>query len=163
MEKTLFLFTDGSVNPQLKIGYGACLCLSDPELPLDILKKQIKVQGFEQTSSTKLELQTLLWALRHIEASGKRVIICTDSQNISKLPERRKKLEQNNYISERGKVLKHAQLYQEFYQLTENFDYKIEKLQGHQVSDKRNHMEKIFSLVDRKARRALREALGSNF
>ena len=56
----LMLFTDGSLNTQSNIGYGAYLTVFDRELSLDALKKCIKVKRFEHTSSTKLELQTLL-------------------------------------------------------------------------------------------------------
>ena len=59
----LKLFIDGSVNPKSNIGYGACLLLSQNDLPLDKLKSwdnlksMVKVRKFENTSSTKLELQ----------------------------------------------------------------------------------------------------------
>ncbi len=62
----LLLFTDGSVNPKLKIGYGACLLVYQIDLPEDNLKSQVKVKKLEHTSSTRLELQTLLWGLRNI-------------------------------------------------------------------------------------------------
>jgi ribonuclease HI len=78
----LILLTDGSVNAQSKIGYGAYLAVSERGLSLDSLRTCVKVRRFEHTSSTKLELQTLLWALRDIQALGRRVIVYTDSQNI---------------------------------------------------------------------------------
>ncbi|NOY71664.1 MAG: ribonuclease H, partial [Gammaproteobacteria bacterium] len=59
----LRVFTDGSVNPQLKVGYGAYLLVSDLSTSIASLKYTVKVKRFEQTSSTKLELQTLLWSL----------------------------------------------------------------------------------------------------
>jgi hypothetical protein len=59
----LMLLTDGSVNIQSKIGYGAYLAVSERGLSLDSLRTRVKVRRFEHTSSTKLELQTLLWAL----------------------------------------------------------------------------------------------------
>ncbi len=66
----LMLFTDGSVNAQSNIGYGAYLAVSESGLPLDLLRARVKVRRFEHTSSTKLELQTLLWALGDIQALG---------------------------------------------------------------------------------------------
>ncbi len=76
------LFTDGSVNTLSKIGYGAYLVVFEHVLSLDSLKNRVKVRRFEHTSSTKLELQTLLWALTDIKAAGSKVIVYTDSQNI---------------------------------------------------------------------------------
>ena len=78
----LMLFVDGSVNPQSNIGYGAYLAVSDRGLGLDALRTLVKVRRFEHTSSTKLELQTLLWALGDIHATGRKVMVYTDSQNI---------------------------------------------------------------------------------
>jgi len=85
----LMLFADGSVNTHSKIGYGAYLAVSERGLPLDSLRPRVKVRRFEHTSSTKLELQTLLWALSDIQALGHRVIVYTDSQNIMGLQGRR--------------------------------------------------------------------------
>jgi ribonuclease HI len=99
----LILLTDGSVNAQSKIGYGAYLAVSERGLSLDSLRTCVKVRRFEHTSSTKLELQTLLWALRDIQALGRRVIVYTDSQNIMGLQGRRDRFEQNNYRSKRNK------------------------------------------------------------
>jgi len=63
------LFTDGSVNTQSNIGYGAYLAVSERGLSLNSVRTSVKVRRFEHTSSTKLELQTLLWALNDIQAS----------------------------------------------------------------------------------------------
>ncbi|MBU0755669.1 MAG: ribonuclease H, partial [Planctomycetes bacterium] len=69
----LILLTDGSVNARSKIGYGAYLAVSEVGLSLDLLKRRVKVRRFEHTSSTKLELQILLWALSEIPATGCKV------------------------------------------------------------------------------------------
>ena len=63
----LMLLTDGSVNTQSNIGYGAYLAVSEHGLSLDFLRTRVKVKRFEHTTSTKLELQTLLWALNDIQ------------------------------------------------------------------------------------------------
>lgn len=60
------LFIDGSVNPHSKIGYGAYLSVYEIGLSLDTLKEQVNVKQFEDTSSTKLELQNMLWALNNV-------------------------------------------------------------------------------------------------
>jgi len=83
----LILLSDGSVHAQSKIGYGAYLAVLNSGLSLDELKMHVRVQRFTQTSSTKLELQTLLWALSDIQVPRGKVIIYTDSQNIIGLPD----------------------------------------------------------------------------
>jgi ribonuclease HI len=152
----LILLTDGSVNAQSKIGYGAYLTVSERELSLDSLRTRVKVRRFEHTSSTKLELQTLLWALSDIQALGCKVIVYTDSQNIMGLQGRRDRFEQNEYRSKNNIRLNNYELYQEFYRMIDQFDCKLVKGCGHQVSNKKTDIDRLFTLVDRVSRNALR-------
>lgn len=151
------LLTDGSVNTQSKIGYGAYLVVSEGELSLDSLGPRVKVKRFEPTSSTKLELQTLLWALGDIQALVDRVIVYTDSQNIMGLPGRREGFEQNEYRSKKNKRLNNYALYQEFYRMTDRLDCELVKVPGHRVSKPKDAIDRLFSLVDKASRKALRE------
>jgi len=157
----LQIFTDGSVNTQLKVGYGAYLVVSDQSMPIDTLKDRVKIKRFEQTSSTKLELQTLLWSLDEIIAwageSELSLTIYTDSQNIVGLPGRQISLEQKNYFSSKNKRLNNYELYKEFYRLTSSIKCNLVKVLGHQVSSKKDQIDKLFGLVDKASRRALRE------
>jgi len=155
----LLLLTDGSVNTELNIGYGAYLAVSDSELSLDELRTQVKVQRFEQTSSTKLELQTLLWALGDIQISGDKVTIYTDSQNIVSLPQRRERLEQTDYYSNKNIRLNNFELYQQFYRLIDQLNCKLVKVRGHKRTKQKNGIDRLFTLVDRASRKALREDL----
>ena len=152
----MLLLTDGSVNTQSKIGYGAYLAVSERGLSLDSLRTGVNVRRFEHTSSTKLELQTLLWALSDIQALASRVIVYTDSQNIMGLKGRRDWFEQNDYRSKKNKRLNNYELYQEFYKMTDQLDCEFIKVPGHQVSNQRDDIDRLFTLVDRASRNALR-------
>ena len=152
----LILLTDGSVNTQSKIGYGAYLAVSERGLSLDLLRKRVKVKRFEHTSSTKLELQTLLWALSDIQTLRRRVIVYTDSQNIMGLRGRRNRFEENDYRSKKNKRLNNYKLYQEFYEMTDRLDCEFLKVRGHQRSNQKDDIDKLFTLVDRASRNALR-------
>ena len=153
----LILLTDGSVNTQSNIGYGAYLAVSERGLSLDSLRTRVKVRRFEDTSSTKLELQTLLWALSDIQAMGSKVIVYTDSQNIMGLQGRRDRFEQNDYRSKKNKRLNNYELYQEFYRMIDQLDCELVKVRGHQVSNQKDEIDRLFTLVDRASRNALRE------
>ena len=150
------LFTDGSVNTQSKVGYGAYLAVSERGLSLDSLRECVKVRRFEHTSSTKLELQTLLWALEDIQALESKVVVYTDSQNIMGLPGRRERFEQNSYRSKKGRLLNNYELYQEFYRVTDQLKCRFVKVRGHQVSNQKDDIDRLFTLVDRASRNALR-------
>ena len=152
----LMLLTDGSVNTQSKIGYGAYLAVSEHGLSLDSLRECVKVKRFEHTSSTKLELQTLLWALKDIQTLESKVTVYTDSQNIMGLPVRRERFEQNSYRSKKGRLLNNYELYQEFYRMTDQLNCKFIKVRGHQVSNQKDDIDRLFTLVDRASRNALR-------
>ena len=152
----LMLLTDGSVNTKSNIGYGAYLVVSERGLSLDSLRTQVKVRRFENMSSTKLELQTLLWALKDIKAPGSKVIVYTDSQNIMELQGRRDRLEQNDFFSKKNQRLNNYELYQEFYRITDQLDCEFVKVRGHQVSNQKNDIDRHFTLVDRASRNALR-------
>ena len=150
------LFTDGSVNTHSNIGYGAYLSVPSGGLSLGSLRTNVKLRVFENTSSTKLELQTLLWAQSDIQALASRVIVYTDSQNIMSLKSRRDRFEQNDYRSRKNKHLNNYELYQEFYRLTDQLDCEFVKVRGHHVSSQKDDIDRFFTLVDRASRNALR-------
>ena len=152
----LMLLTDGSVNTHSKIGYGAYLGVFDRDSSLETLRKNIKVKRFEHTSSTKLELQTLLWALNDIQALDCHVIVYTDSQNIIGLPGRRERLEKRAYRSKNNKLLNNYELYEEFYRISDQIDLELVKVRGHQAASQKNEIDRLFTLVDRASRNALR-------
>ena len=150
------LLTDGSVNTQSNIGYGAYLALFERGLPLDSFKTHVKVRRFENTSSTKLELQTLLWALSDIQALGSKVIVYTDCQNIIGLQGRRESFEQNDYRSKKNRRLNNYELYQDFFIMTDQLDCEFVKVRGHRKSHQKDDIDKLFTLVDKASRHALR-------
>lgn len=152
----LFLFTDGSVNTKTKVGCGACLFTSNTSIPIDELKGKIQIVFFENTSSTKLEIENLLWALNQIKHFPVNLTVYTDSQNIVHLPERRKKLEQKQYFSNQGKLINSHNLYKEFYRLTDELNCKFIKVEGHKSTSNKDFIDNIFTLVDRASRNALR-------
>ncbi|WP_461634170.1 RNase H family protein [Labilibaculum euxinus] len=156
MSNQLFLFTDGSVNPQSKIGFGAVLLLQDLNVSLDEAKTLVKLNRFENTSSTKLELQVLLLALNEIDSDNCHVIVYTDSQNIIGLPARRERFEKNGYCSKNGKLIANHKLYQEFCRLTDSLQCEFVKVKGHKVFRQKDQVDQLFALVDRASRNALR-------
>ena len=153
----ILLFIDGSVDVQSKSGFGAWLVVSEPVPSPEMLKKQVKVKRFEQTSSTKLELQTLLYVLNEIPVDGSRVIIYTDSQNIINLNRRRERLEKNNFYSKNNRQISNSDLYMEFFRMIDMFDYELIKVQGHQPTKHKDEIHRLFTLVDRASRNALRK------
>jgi ribonuclease HI len=164
------LFTDVSMNPQRKCGVGAYLLVSASNLenaPHDIARAEVssrlRFMRFADTSSTKLEVQTVLWALENFRAAGKgsdsgRLRVFTDSQCVAGLPGRRAGLEANHFLSKRsGLSLANAPLYRAFYATYDELGFKVIKVAGHTHtrSSSRDAVQRIFSYVDKEVRREL--------
>ncbi|WP_418185887.1 ribonuclease HI [Aliarcobacter vitoriensis] len=163
--KKIKLFTDSSVNPQKKIGFGAFLKISDESFSFEELKKTIKIKRFEDTSSTKLELQTLLWALDEIAVidENTQIEVYTDCQNILSLQNRREKFEINDYKTSTKKTINNHELYKLFFEKIDKFNIDFIKVKGHKKNSLKNEIDKIFNLVDKASRNALRESSLTNF
>ena len=150
------LLTDGSVHTQTKTGTGASLLIRTAEqtLSLETLRTRIKVQQFIDTSSTKLELQTLLWSLSELPQDCDHLTIYTDSQNIINLAGRRARFEAHDFHSQRGLPLRNTELYQAYFKATDVLDFGLIKVKGHQATRKRNQIDQLFALVDKASRKA---------
>ena len=109
------LFSDVSLNPGLKLGFGAYLLIPSSVLEISPegmaqpeFARQIKLRRFDATSSTKLEVQTLLWALEDFqkEALGSRfgtLDVYSDSQCVTGLLRRRAALKYMDFaVAERN-------------------------------------------------------------
>jgi len=162
------LFTDVSVNPQRKLGIGGYLLLPVPFLerePHDIeqcdVAARIKIQRFEETSSTRLEVQTVLWALDDVrgELTGSApgsLRIYTDSQCVAGLVRRRAALTDSDFIAKRsGRPLTNATLYHEFYAAYDQLGFQLIKVSGHSRASSHDTVHRIFSYVDREVRKEL--------
>lgn len=154
--KKSYLFTDGSVAPKSNIGFGAYLHVDENELFIESLKQRIKVKKFTETSSTKLEVQTMLWALSNIKIEDNELIIYTDCQNILGLPARREKFEKNAYLTSKNKLIANHELYKEFYKITDSLNCKFVKVKGHKPKGDKDSIDILFTLVDKASRNALR-------
>ncbi len=153
MLKYIHLFTDGSVNTKTKVGLGAILITNELEWPVN---SKVLLKEFNNTSSTTLEIQILLWALRQIE-DQRNVKVYTDSQNTLSLIERKTRLIKNDFKSKTGKELNNATLYRQFYSETERLNIKLYKVKGHNKSINKDLIAQIFGIVDKESRKALRQ------
>ena len=80
-----------------------------------------------------------------------------DSQCIAGLPGRRAALEAQRYVSRAaGRQLQNAALYRAFYELHDQLGFEIIKVAGHTRTASRDTVQRIFSYIDKEARRSLR-------
>ncbi|MFA7083522.1 MAG: RNase H family protein [Arcobacteraceae bacterium] len=154
---SISLFVDSSVNPQLKIGVGAYLIVED--FSFKSTEQSVKTKIFENTSSTTLELQTLLWALESLNKELGKLTIYTDCQNIMGLEKRCEAFEKNGYVTRAVKPVRHAELYRLFYQKIKTLECKFIKVKGHKQKAKKDEIDTIFTYVDTVSRKCLRELI----
>jgi ribonuclease HI len=162
------LFTDVSLNPQTKSGIGAYLLVPESYLeiaPHDVdraeISARLRFMRFTDTSSTKLEVQTVLWALENFRAEVKdfdsaRLRVFTDSQCVAGLPARRAGLEAGHFLARRsGQSLKNAPLYRAFFEASDELGFEVIKVAGHTRASSRDTVQQIFSCIDKEVRRML--------
>ncbi len=163
--KDVALFTDVSVSPGLKLGVGAYVMVpasfleaSPGAIGRPEITGRIKVRRFEGTSSTRLELQTVLWALAE-NRRGPRgsLTIYSDSQCVSGLLKRKPRLVAGGFLSKKtNQELANASLYRAFYEFHDKLDFHVVKMAGHSPSCVHDTSHRIFSFVDKEARKALK-------
>lgn len=150
------LFCDGSVNAHTHVGIGAYVMVPENSTQDEAL--HVKLKAFHETSSTKLELQTLLWAVEEVRGMSDEIVIYTDSQNIITLPSRKERFERMGYATHHKKIHEHAELYQAFYRVMEEVNCSLVKVKGHKRECDKDAMDRYFTLVDRASREALRKS-----
>jgi ribonuclease HI len=169
------IFTDVSLNPQRKHGIGACLLVPAAfletalhDIDRDRISSWLRFRKFMETSSTKLEVQTVLWALeifsKEFNCSDQMSVrVYTDSQCVAGLLGRRADLEANDILSGRsGRPLTNAPLYRAFYAAYDQLGFELIKVAGHSRTDSHDNVNRIFSYVDKEVRRALTLWLGES-
>jgi len=165
LTKDFALFTDVSVSPGRKLGIGAYVMVpaSFPEASSGAIGRseitaRIKVRRFEGTSSTRLELQTVLWALtENRQTPHGSLTIYSDSQCVSGLIKRKPRLLAGEFLSKKTKrQLGNASLYRTFYEFHDELCFHVVKVDGHSGSRVHDTAHRIFSFVDKEARKALK-------
>ena len=162
------LFTDVSLNPQRRLGVGSCLLV--PANLLDSapdaidqagVSARLRFRRFAETSSTRLEVQTVLWGVEMYREQCRRcgpgrLQVYTDSQCVVGLPGRRAALEANGFVAAHsGRLLANAPLYRALYAVHDELGFDLIKVAGHSRAGNHGSVQRIFSCVDRGARRAL--------
>jgi len=163
------LFTDVSLDTGHKCGVGVYLFIpvsffreKTHSINKEDITEKLIIRRFENTSSTRLEVQTVLWALDEIEKTVPKhslmtLQVYTDSQCVAGLQGRRSRLNCCNFLSKKtGQPLKNADLYRTFYELNDKMRFSVTKVSGHTPASSRNTIHHIFACVDQEARKALK-------
>ncbi len=124
------IYTDGSCNPQYKIGGWASIIFDSEE--------KILLQGTESnTTHNRMELIAVINAITYVKKTHPETIllkIFTDSQYVERIPLRTKKLVSNNFKTKSGKSIQNPDLIQKLIILLESSVIEFIKVKAHQKS-----------------------------
>ncbi len=161
LEKSdLFVFSDGSFDPKSKKGVAAVLLVSALQWDTPGLEFMVQTKEVGSSSNGQVELEAALWGLRLAKETSKgplKIQLITDCETIVDLARRRPKLEKVGFLSQRtGKRLSNADLYEQFFQLSDELNPTITWIKGHTAANQKTETHRVFGLVDKAARKALR-------
>lgn len=144
---TVEIYTDGSCNTISKTGGWAAIIFLDDE--------KIILKGIEfNTSHNRMELIAVIESLQSIEKlinSQKLLNVYSDSQYVTKIPERIEKLRSNHFLTASGKTVRNADLIEKLIHIIEaNKNIKFIKVKAHQKKNESDNYNREADKISRK-------------
>lgn len=153
------IYTDGSCHTKFKIGaWAAILFVANDKI---LLKGEV-----QQTTHNRMELLAVIKAIAFANENYKNVslVIYTDSQYVSRIPERKEKLKNNHFITKDGNPLQNLDLLKTFICQIEAQKIEFIKVKAHQKLHADSSISHINynSEVDKLVRQMVRKAVKNN-
>lgn len=159
-DETLYIYTDASFSKSHDLavmGYVVFKNKLEHELA-DVSKLHVNINSVKEKNNIRAEVKATILALNSCP-TGSNVILFSDCQTVVGLPRRKEKLIASKFIGRKENILNNADIYQEFYKESDRVQLIIHWIEGHISKDKKNKSHNIFSSVDKKVRRKLREII----
>lgn len=150
------IYTDGSCHTQLLVGAWVAIIL--------IKEEKITLSGKEQnTTHNRMELTAVISAIEYIRNHNKLIThltIYTDSQYVTSLQERKKRLMKLDFTNKKGTILPNADLVKKLLSIWELYTIESIKIKAHQKQDAVNAFNIEADMLSRKiVRKAVEENL----
>ncbi len=164
-----YVYTDGSFSNKTNVGVLGFMIFdnSHDHESETISRAIVHTQTVEDENNIRIELLSALSALERVKNEviepirQYEVHLYTDCSAILNLQKRREKLETTGFISKRkGKPLKNADLYRQFFKLYDEIRPTIHWIKGHSPKREKNSIERNFSFLDKLVRKELRKLGG---
>ncbi len=166
-----FIFSDASFDPNSGRGVGATLIVTSDLLMQKegALHFEIQTKRIDGENIARLEFLSAIGALKewklkfqnrgHLEKTAPvKITLIIDCKAIENILQRRERLERDNFFSKKtSQPLANADLYREFFILYDELLPEIVWVKGHSARQSRDRWQEVFSLVDKMARKRLRE------
>ena len=145
-KNSIEIYTDGSCNPQYKIGGWASIIF--------INKEKLVFQGTEtNTTHNRMELLAVINAIEYVKRNHSKAMllkIFTDSQYVERIPHRTKKLVTQNFKTKSGKSIQNPDLIQKLINLLESSDIEFIKVKAHRKSSEVPNYNREVDMLSRK-------------
>jgi ribonuclease HI len=143
---TATIYTDGSCSTQFLVGAWVAIILTGEEV--------IRLHDVAlQTTHNRMELTAVMKALDYINIYHKNitnVTLCSDSQYVLELHQRKAKLFSTAFTTKAGKALPNEDLVRKFFALSEMFTIELVKIKAHGKRDATNNYNVEADLLSRK-------------
>ena len=159
--KTTFIYTDASYSKLhniavigfaqfIGINHHATAALSDLELHFAVIVEKNNIRS---------EIRGAIMGLKACHKKSK-IVLYSDCHAVTKLAQRREKLEEQQFISQSsGLILHNADLYREFYSLSDQLEIETHWVQGHSPHKDSDRVQTNFSYLDKQVRKKLRSKI----
>lgn len=150
MNSAIEIYTDGSYHTQQRAGAWASVLLYNGH--------KIELCGeCTDTTHNRMELTAVIQAIQYVVANKwvASIVIYTDSQYVSLIPERKEKIRQKNYRTKKGTIMQNADLLNTLIHQIETCDIRFIKVKAHQKSS--NGIIILNNEVDKLARELVRK------
>ena len=151
---TIKIITDGSASPKYAIGAWASYIVTPFE---ETVLKDTESNATQHA----MELKAVLKSLKYIQSTFQIVSISvevyTDSDYVINLPDRKERLEKNNYQTKKGKEVRNRRLIAQFYEWLEHFNITLISVEGHakkgqsEITDYHREVDKLSRKLVRRA------------
>ncbi len=150
------IYTDGSCHTNYNVGAWVAILL--------VANDKILLKG-EATDTThnRMEMLAVIKAIEFADENYKNasLVVYTDSQYVSRIPERKEKIKKNLFLSKKGSPLQNHDLVQILIYQIETHTIEFIKVKAHQKTCCLNTPVNYNSKVDKLARQMVREAVKS--
>lgn len=155
MKSTIKIYTDGSCNPQFKVGAWATIIFIDDE------KVELH-DTVKETTHNRMELLAVIKSIEYVlneHSNYKLIKIYTDSQYVERIPERAQKLALNEFKTKKGSFIQNVDLVKKFIDLLAKVNVEFIKVKAHQ---KASVIPNFNREVDKLSRKLVRQELNKN-
>ena len=150
--KVIEVYTDGSCNPQYKIGGWAALFF--------IKSEKVVLQGSAiETTHNRMELTAVIKSIEYVLKEipeFKSIKIYTDSQYVERIPFRAEKLVSKDFTTKKGSSIQNVDLIQKLIDLIHSTRIEFIKVKAHQKASKITNYNRE---VDKLSRKIVRQQI----